>query len=190
MEPTGGAREPDYSHFAGVIREDEPGGEVVDTDRLALTHYKLTRRETGQLRLTPGEQGQVSGVTSVGSGIVRETKYGLLPEILRMINDLFAGSDLDEVHQVNVYQSIRNDMLTSSRLQAEAMANAEADFSNSPTIADELEDTPYRVDIGHRAGIQVVLGAKKLALLRDALLADGLYRDLRRAAMDAGGGGD
>jgi type I restriction enzyme R subunit len=169
--------------YRGAIRDDEPGDEI-DTSGLVLTHYKLTKASQGTLGLTAGKQGQLSGVTAVGSAIVRTTKYGLLGEVLKRINDLFAGSDLDEVDRANVFLSISNHAINSSRLQAEAMANSASDFASSPSIIEELEDIPYRADLGHQAAIKYLVTTGKYRQLAEALLAQGLYEALRRAAQE------
>ncbi|MDR0594996.1 MAG: DEAD/DEAH box helicase family protein, partial [Bifidobacteriaceae bacterium] len=172
-----------FKVYRGAIRDDEPRDEV-DTSGLVMTHYKLIRASEGGLKLSAGQQGQLSGVTAVGSGGVRATKYGLLEEVLQRINDLFAGSALDEVDRANAFLSISNHAINSSRLQAEAMANSESDFASSPSIIEELEDIPYRADVGHQAAIKYLVTTGKYRQLAEALLAQGLYEALRRAAQD------
>ena len=167
--------------FRGAIRDDQPGDEI-DTSDLVLTRYKLTKASHGPLGLTSGSQGQLSGVTAVGSSGVRATKYGLLDEVLKRINDLFAGTDLDEVDRVNVFLSVSNHAVNSARLQAEAMANSAADFACSPSIIEELEDIPYRADLGHHAGIKHLVASGEYRQWAEALLAQGLYEALRHAA--------
>ncbi|MDR1633356.1 MAG: hypothetical protein LBS27_00175 [Bifidobacteriaceae bacterium] len=170
--------------YRGAIRADQPG-DGIDTSGLVLTHYKLTRASDGGLNLSTGQQGQLLGVTAVGSSQVRATKYGLLEEVLQRINDLFAGSDLDEVDRANAFGSISNHAVNSARLQAEAMANSPSDFASSPSIIEELEDIPYRADLGHQAAIKHLVTTGNYGLLAEALLAQGLYESLRRAAQAA-----
>ncbi|MCL2787253.1 MAG: type I restriction endonuclease [Micrococcales bacterium] len=172
--------------FRGVIRTDEPQ-DLIDTSGLVLTHYQLTRRSDATLGLAPGKQGQLSGVTAVGSGQVRTTKYGLLEEVLQRINDLFAGSDLEEVDRVNSFLSISRRAADSPRLQAEAMANSEANFASSPSLIEELEDIPYRADLGHHAAITYLMTGGNYRQLAEALIAQGLYEALRNAAQEEGG---
>ena len=167
--------------YKGAIRDDEQADEI-DTSGIVLTHYKLTPNAAVQLKLTDGKPGELSGVTAVGSGEVRPKKYGLLEEVLQRINDLFAGSDLDEVDRANAFLSISNYAVGSTRLQAEAMANSEADFANSPSIIEELEDIPYRADLGHQAALRYLVTTGKYRQLAEALLAQGLYDELRRVA--------
>ncbi len=167
--------------YRGAIRDDEPGDEIDLTD-VVLTKYKLSKASQGSLKLTAGQQGQLAGVTAVGSSGVRTPKYGLLDEVLQRINDLFAGSDLDEVDRANALISVFNHATTSTRLQAEAMANSESDFASSPSIIEELEDIPYRADMGHQAAIKYLVSSGKYRQLAEALLTQGLYEALRQAA--------
>ena len=169
--------------YRGVIRDDEPRDQI-DTSGIILERYKLTPGAQVSLKLQAGQSGQLSGVTAVGSGGVRPKKYGLLEDVLRRINDLFAGSDLDEVDRANAFLSISNYAIGSTRLQAEAMANSEADFANSPSIIEELEDIPYRADIGHQAALKYLVTTGKYRQLAEALLAQGLYEALRRTAQE------
>jgi len=171
--------------YRGAIRDDEPHDEI-DTSGIVLTHYKLTPDAPASLTLQPGQPGQLSGVTAVGSGGVRPKRYGLLEEVLARINDLFAGSDLDEVDRANAFLSISNYAVESTRLQAEAMANSEADFASSPSIIEELEDIPYRADLGHQAALKYLVTTGKYRQLAEALLAQGLYDALRQTAQDEG----
>jgi len=169
--------------FRGAIRDDEPRDEI-DTSGIVLTHYKLTPDAPAALALQPGQPGQLSGVTAVGSGGVRPKKYGLLEDVLARINDLFAGSGLDEVDRANAFWSISNYAVQSTRLQAEAMANTESDFASSPSIIEELEDIPYRADLGHQAALTYLVATGKYRQLAQALLAQGLYDTLRHVAQD------
>jgi len=169
--------------YRGAIRDDEPCDEI-DTSDIVLTHYKLTPDDPSHLKLADGKPGELSGVTAVGSSGVRPKKYGLLEEVLQRINDLFAGSDLDEVDRANAFLSISNYTIESTRLQAEAMANSEADFANSPSIIEELEDIPYRAGVGHQAALNYLVTTSKYQQLAEALLAQGLYDALRGAAQE------
>jgi type I restriction enzyme R subunit len=167
--------------YRGAIRYDEPGDEINLSD-LVLAKYKLTKSSEGSLGLTPGRPGQLSGVTAVGSGQIKATRYGLLEEVLKHINELFAGSDLEEVDRVNAFRSISHYATNSQCLQAEAMANSESDFAHSPSIIQELEDIPYRAELGHQAAIRYLVNSGQYRQLAEALLAQGLYEELRRAA--------
>ncbi|MDR1188974.1 MAG: hypothetical protein LBK95_16250, partial [Bifidobacteriaceae bacterium] len=167
--------------YRGAIRDDEPRDEI-DTPDLVMTHYRLIRTSHGAVKLSTGTPGRLSGVTAVGSGGVRVTKYGLLDDVLKRINALFAGSDLDEVDRANAFLSISNHAINSSRLQAEAMANSESDFASSPSIIEELEDIPYRADLGHHAALKFLVTTGKYRQLAETLLSQGLYEALRRAA--------
>ena len=167
--------------FRGAIRDDEPHEEI-DTSDLLLTHYKLKRGEEAKLRLADGQPGELSGIAAVSSGSPRPKKYGLLEEVVKSINDLFAGSDISEVDRVNAVASICNHAINSTRLQAEAMANSEDDFASSPTIIEELEDIPFRADMGHREAINFLVQKGDYRRLAEVLVGNGLYTALRSAA--------
>ena len=54
----------------------------------------------------------------------------------------------------------------------------------APSIIEELEDIPYRADLGHHAGIKHLVTSSKYRPLAEALLAQGLYEALRHAAQE------
>ncbi|MGA1813316.1 type I restriction endonuclease [Frondihabitans sp. 4ASC-45] len=170
--------------FRRVIERDEPQAPVLDLDDVILTHYRLRRMDQQSLGLTQGEAGELAGITEGGSGQAKETKYGWLSEIINQLNTLFAGSGLGETDQVNSFESVFRHAVDNPQLQAEAMANTQADFDTSPTIHSQVEELLYTAGEGHEKAISALLQMEDIGGLIKVLLQAGLYERLRSAARE------
>jgi type I restriction enzyme R subunit len=170
--------------FRRVIERDEPQAPVLDLDDVILTHYRLRRMDQQSLGLTQGEAVELAGITEGGSGQAKETKYGWLSEIIDQLNTLFAGSGLGETDQVNSFESVFRHAVDNPQLQAEAMANTQADFDTSPTIHSQVEELLYTAGEGHEKAISALLQMEDIGGLIKVLLQAGLYERLRSAATE------
>lgn len=147
-----------------------------------LTHYRLRKLEAQNLGLTSGEPGELAGLTAAGSSQPREVKYGLLQDVIDRINELFAGTGVDETSGVDRIQSLLHRVVENEKLQAEAMANTEVDFASSPTIVEQLEDLIYTSANGHNDATRALLQLPDLAKVVPVLLAMDIYEKLRAEA--------
>lgn len=168
--------------YRRVIERDEPTVPAISTDDIVLTHYRLRKLDAASLGLTSGAPGELSGITAAGSAAPRETKYGLLREVIDRINTLFTGSGIDEVDAVSSVETVFRHIVENQAIQAEAMANTPVDFESSPTIGVELEDAIYASGVGHNAAIKALLQLGDLTQLAEVMLAMGLYEKARVAA--------
>lgn len=168
--------------YRRVIERQEAVAPTINSDDIVLTHYRLRKLEAASLGLTSGTPGELSGVTAAGSGALRETKYGLLQEVIDKINTLFTGTGIDEVDAVSVTETVLRHIVENESIQAEAMANTSVDFHSSPTISAELEAAIYSSGVGHNAGIKALLQMGDLEPLVNVLISMGLYEKSRVAA--------
>lgn len=169
--------------YRRVIERQEPDPAAINTDEMVLTHYRLRKLDAQNLGLSSGEPGALKGVMDAGSSQPRETKYGLLQEVIDKINQLFSGTDVEEVAGVSVTETILRHVVENQKIQAEAIANTPIDFETSPTIIAELEDVIYASGIGHNSAIKALLQMSNLAPLVQVLVAMGLYEKTRDAAV-------
>lgn len=170
--------------YRRVIEREEAFVPAINADDIVLTHYRLRKLDAASLGLTSGTPGELSGITAAGSGAPRETKYGLLQDVIDKINTLFTGTGIDEVDAVSVTETVLRHIVENESIQAEAMANTPADFNSSPTISAELETAIYASGIGHNAGIKALLQMGDLSQLVNVLIAMGLYEKSRIAATE------
>jgi len=167
-----------------IERESTTAGPTL-ADDIVLTHYRLKRLGQATLVLNSGGGPGLTGVTSVGSGVPREPKYGPLSSVIKQINDLFVGTGISAVDQVNVVQSVMRHAVENPQLRAQAMANTEADFALSPGIPSEIEDVMYQTGIGHNDALQALLKMADTKGLVKVLLDAGLWQSLRDSALES-----
>ncbi|WP_136707937.1 type I restriction endonuclease [Agromyces sp. H66] len=168
--------------YRRVIEREGGDPSAISTDDIVLTHYRLRKLDAQNLKLTDGQAGELSGVTAAGSAQPKETKYGLLREVIDRINQLFIGTDVDEVDQVSSIETLARHMIDSERIQAQAMANTPADFASSPTIQVEVEDALYAAAAGQSQAFKALLKSADAAQIAAVVLAMGLYEKARAAA--------
>ena len=91
-------------HLYPLLRMDRLDEDEIDVSELALTHYRLTKRDEHRLRLQDerGEYG-LKPITDVGSGKPHDPEKQRLSEIIDRLNDLFGAevSDEDKLHFAN-----------------------------------------------------------------------------------------
>lgn len=175
--------------YRRVIERDEADAAAINTDDIVLTHYRLRKLDALSLGLTSGESGELAGITAAGSAQPREAKYGLLQDVIDKINNLFAGTDVDELNAVSAAETILRHVVDNPKIQAEAVANTPIDFESSPTIIAELEDVLYASDAGHSAAIRALLQKSDFSSLVNVLVAMGLYEKTRSEAERAASAG-
>jgi len=164
-----------------IQREQIAGPQIADD--IVLTHYRLKKLGDAGIALKAGDGDGLAGLASAGSGSAHEAKYGPLTAVIDKINDLFSGTGISEVDQVNAFESIMRHAVENPTLQAQAMANTEADFSLSPDIEGAVEDVAYAAGDGHSKAIAAVLTKMDMDAVVRVLLAAGLYGNVRKAAV-------
>ena len=155
----------------------------IDLSALKLTHHKM--RDLGQQKLTLGGDGLVAPLepmTSTGSGAVHDKHKQRLAEIIAAINDLFEG-DVTEGDKVSYVDSvIKGKMLESETLRAQAAANTQDQFSNSPSLNDELMNAIMDAMAAHQTMSRQALNSDMVrARMLSVLLGPGaLWEALRQ----------
>lgn len=167
--------------YARLIQREATAGTGI-ADDIVLTHYKLKQQGDAGLALAPGQGAGLSGLTGAGSGTPLEAKYGPLSAVIEKINELFAGTGIGEVDQVNALESLMRHAAENSMLQAQAMANTAVDFASSPDIEVVVEDAAYTAGEGHSKAIAAILTKMQMTDVVKVMLQGGLYDATRRAA--------
>jgi len=156
----------------------------IDLSELKLTHHRM--RELGQQKLNLGGAGETPAlqpVTDVGSGQVQDKHKQRLAEIIAAINDLFEG-ELTPGDQVSFFEAVRIKMMEAPVLQAQAAANPKSQFTNSPSLNEELMNAIMDTMAAHQSMSKQALNSDTLrARLLVTLLGPGrLWEGLRGAA--------
>ena len=91
-------------HLYPLLRRDRLEQEEIDVSELALTHYRVTKRQEQQLRLSEnqGEYALQPG-NDIGSGKAHDPEKQRLSAVIQSLNDLFGAevSDEDQVQFLN-----------------------------------------------------------------------------------------
>ena len=171
--------------YRRVIQRQDAGTAATVADDIVLTHYRLRRRGEQALGLAAGAGEGLAGLTEAGTGVPREPQYGPLSAVIQQINDLFVGSGIEEGDQVATVEWIMRKAAENPDVQAQAMANTEADFRQSPDLGTSVEDVAYTSAADASSAMQVVLQQTDVRALLRILLDAGLYGRARDAATRA-----
>lgn len=94
-------------------------------DEVALKFYRLQKMTEGAIVMEPGERTEVSGPTSVGTGVTRGEQIEL-SRLIDILNERF-GTEFRPGDQL-FFDSIREDAVADSNLRQAAMANTIDNF--------------------------------------------------------------
>jgi type I restriction enzyme R subunit len=92
---------------------------------VALQYYRLQKATEGRIHLEPGEQGEVSGPTDVGTGQSHAEEIEL-SELIDILNERF-GTDFTEGDQL-FFDAVRADAVENPELRRAALANTLENF--------------------------------------------------------------
>lgn len=157
--------------------------EGVDLSQVVLTHHTLRNRGRQNMKLKDdeGTYPELSPLSDVGSGMVREKKMAFLREIIEKVNDLFSGELTDNDKLVYVNNVIRGKLLESEKLRQQAGSNTKQQFANSPDLNKEIMDAIIDALEAHETMSTQALGSEAVrAGLKEILLGPAkLYEALR-----------
>jgi type I restriction enzyme R subunit len=94
-------------------------------DDVALKFYRLQKISEGSIDMEPGTRYEVSGPTSVGTGVARGEEIEL-SKLIDILNERF-GTDFRPCDQL-FFDSIREDAVSDSNLRQAALANTMENF--------------------------------------------------------------
>lgn len=160
----------------------------IDLSALKLTHHKM--RDLGQQKLNLGGDDVVpplTPMTETGSGAVQEKHKLHLQEIIRAINDLFEGDVTDGDAVSYVDSVLKTKMMESETLRAQAAANTKEQFSNSPSLHDELLKAIMDAMAAHQTMSKQALNSESVqARILSTILGPGELWEALRAPNGAG----
>ena len=168
--------------------------EGIDLSKVVLTHHKLKPQGRQPMPLGEGENPKLEPLTEVGGGSVNEKQKAWLSEIIKKVNDLFAGDLTDQDKLVYVNNVILGKLLESEKLIQQAANNKKEQFANSPDLKAELMEAIISALDAHTVMSTQALNSETVREgLKNVLLGPAkLYEKLRELAggsgAEAGGG--
>ncbi len=94
-------------------------------DEVALKYYRLQKISEGSIDLVAGKEEEISGPTSVGTGVARDDDVEL-SQLIGILNERF-GTDFKPGDQL-FFDSIREDALSDKKLRQSALASSMENF--------------------------------------------------------------
>ena len=117
-----------YSYIRFLLTKlprDDRGPVYNFDDEVALKFYRLQKIGEGSIVLEPGARYEISGPTSVGTGIARGDEIEL-SRLIDILNDRF-GTEFKPGDEL-FFESIREDAMADSSLRQAALANTMENF--------------------------------------------------------------
>lgn len=158
------------------------GAELIDFSAVELTHTKQSRSGEQTLDLATGEAVALRPVSAAGSGTVRDPRMVRLAEVLAKINDLFSGEDFTPGEQQSWVEGLVTVLMEDQTIQAQAGANTQKQFVESPDLSDAVTDAVLSNQTSHnkRADHYFADGRVKVEVVR--VLGQLVYENLRASA--------
>jgi type I restriction enzyme R subunit len=143
-----------------------------------MTHYHL--RDLGQrplpLGVKEGAEYRLDPLTTVGSRVPQDPRQALLSEIIRQMNDLFAGEGLTDADRLHFVTHIADKMLESPTLAQQAAVNQKAQFGDSPDFRIAFDDAVLAAYENHKAMSEQVMGQGQVREVMARLLLELVYQ--------------
>ncbi len=116
-----------YAYIRFLLTKLPRGGGPVYNfdDEVAIKYYRLQKISEGAIVMEPGARYEVSGPTSVGTGIARGDEIEL-SKLIDILNERF-GTEFKPGDQL-FFESIREDAVADSSLRQAALANTMENF--------------------------------------------------------------
>lgn len=159
--------------------------EGIDLSKVVLTHHTLKSQGKRPMPLGEGENPKLEPITEVGGGSVQEKQKAWLSEIIKKVNDLFAGELTDQDKLVYVNNVIKGKLLESETLKQQAANNSKEQFANSPDLKTEILNAVMNALEAHTAMSTQALSSEAVREgLKDVLLGPAqLYETLREQSI-------
>lgn len=106
-----------------LLREADIDDDPIDLDDIALSHYRLSKIKQQNLGLvTGGAEGLTPGA-GLGSGTAKDKTEEFLSEIIRRLNDVFAGEDLTDDDMLNYARAVSDKVRENDRVMTQIASN-------------------------------------------------------------------
>jgi type I restriction enzyme R subunit len=154
--------------------------EGVDLSKVVLTHYHLKTGKSSTMIMRDGASLPLQPLNEAGRGQVQDKEKARLAEIIERVNDLFAGDLTDEDRLAFVYR-VRDKLLESQELQAQAANNSKAQFSASPDLTRAITSAVIGALDSYSSMSSQALNSESTKQGLKSVLLDlaGLYESLR-----------
>ena len=123
-----------------LLREDFNLDDEIDLSNIEMTHYRVSKLKQQDLKLQEhSEDNQLEPASGLGTATPKDKKDDYLSEIIRQLNDVFAGEGFTEDDLVNYAQTIRDKMAESEIVMSQVRNNTkdQAMLGDFPIAIDD-----------------------------------------------------
>ena len=127
-------------HLLPLLREDFNLDDEIDLSNIEMTHYRVSKLKQQDLKLQEhSEDNQLEPASGLGTATPKDKKDDYLSEIIRQLNDVFAGEGFTEDDLVNYAQTIRDKMAESEIVMSQVRNNTkdQAMLGDFPIAIDD-----------------------------------------------------
>ncbi len=127
-------------HLLPLLREDFNLDDEIDLSNIEMTHYRVSKLKQQDLKLQEHSEGnQLEPASGLGTATPKDKKDDYLSEIIRQLNDVFAGEGFTEDDLVNYAQTIRDKMAESEIVMSQVRNNTkdQAMLGDFPIAIDD-----------------------------------------------------
>lgn len=110
-------------HLRPLLRETNVDDDSIDLDDVALSHYRLSKIKQQNLGLvSDGAEGLTPG-SGLGSGAAKDKSEEFLSEIIKRLNEVFAGEDLTDDDMLNYARAVSDKVRENDRVMTQIANN-------------------------------------------------------------------
>ncbi|EGK11764.1 type I restriction endonuclease subunit R [Psychrobacter sanguinis] len=127
-------------HLLPLLREDFNLDDEIDLSNIEMTHYRVSKLKQQDLKLQEhSEDNQLEPASGLGTATPKDKKDDYLSEIIKQLNDIFAGEGFTEDDLVNYAQTIRDKMAESEIVMNQVRNNTkdQAMLGDFPVAIDD-----------------------------------------------------
>lgn len=127
-------------HLLPLLREDFNPEDDIDLSNIEMTHYRLSKLRQQDLQLEENrEEYQLDPISGLGTATPKDNKEDFLSEIIRQLNDIFAGEGFTDSDIVNYAETIRDKMAESELVMTQVRRNTkdQAMLGDFPIAIDD-----------------------------------------------------
>ncbi len=127
-------------HLLPLLREDFNPEDEIDLSNIEMTHYRVSKLKQQDLKLQEhAEDYQLDPTSGLGTAAPKDKKEDYLSEIIRQLNDIFAGEGFTDNDIVNYAETIRDKMAENEIVMTQVRNNTkdQAMLGDFPIAIDD-----------------------------------------------------
>lgn len=144
-------------HLLPLLREDFNPEDDIDLSNIEMTHYRLSKLRQQDLKLEEhSEEYQLDPASGLGTAAPKDSKEAYLSEVIRQLNDIFAGEGFTEDDMINFQKTIW-DKINENEIVVKQFKNNSADQIMLGSYPEAAEDALFEAEASFKGMTQHLL---------------------------------